>query len=238
MNFQKFKDRLFWKTQFDEIWNRELRYDSKAHKIFTFDEIEKQKYFWREKRGQQFKYSPRLAAYKAFKELADKWYRNNEYHDENALLEVAYILEGLFPYIDEDGNYQDAKKSLDEPWKNFAKKFWENWEAEQKKEKTFENELQSYRFEMAEIDKAWETLKSGNIPKVAYKIWEASYPRKWAQEIISDANVSIYDFVFWMCVFKAYLGYREEIVMEKHMYVGTKEKLQDVISSKIKNIAI
>lgn len=224
MLLQRIKDTLFWKTQFNNIWDSHLRCYSKARSFFLLEELDKQKYYWREEKGQQHKYSPRLAVYIAYKELADKWYKENKKRKEEDILEVAYILEQIYPFIDENGNYQDVKVNLDEPWKGYAEKRWENYREKKKKEENFYRELQSYRFKNEEINAAWLKLKSGNIPIISQKVWQASFPRKSAKDIIDETNVSIHDFVFWICVFKEYLDYYEEVISGHNMYIRSREQ--------------
>ena len=137
---------------------------------------------------------------------------------------MAYILEQIYPFIDENGNYQDVKVNLDEPWKGYAEKRWENYREKKKKEENFYRELQSYRFKNEEINAAWLKLKSGNIPIISQKVWQASFPRKSAKDIIDETNVSIHDFVFWICVFKEYLDYYEEVISGHNMYIRSREQ--------------
>lgn len=214
---QKVKDSLFWKLQFDNEWN--IHRSPKVTSIFSQEELDKQRLLWREKKGRLRGLSPRLAAYEAFKELINRWYIEEKDNIERSeLLDVASVLYSLCPHIDENGAYQRREDKLDEPWKSLSEEFWTKFRNEKAEKENFAKKIASYKFSRDEIYRGWETLNSGEIPKSADQIWAISWPRKSAKEIIDATNVSMEEFVFWACVFREYLGYTEQVVMDEHMY--------------------
>lgn len=146
---------------------------------------------------------------------------------------MAYALVTAAPFIDEDGNYKEPESNLSGRWKGYHKKYQvaRNQERAEKKRRT--EEVQSFRFDITEIDAAWNGLTKGQVPEAAARIWRASYPRKSAHEIAKDADVSLRDFVFWMCVFKRNLHMHENIVAGTHMYYRQQSEgdLSSVVSA-------
>ena len=219
MIIQALKDNFLWRSQFDEFWRLHIESNDFVLNVFSREELDKQKYFWREKRGRERSYGPRLAAYHAFKEVADRWYLvQDESNPSKEALQIAYVLQWLCPYLDKKGNYENPKDVLDQPWRDLAELYYQNRQNEKEEKIVFADKLSVIRFRLAEIDEAWEKLKSGIIPPQAMRIWAVSYPRKSARQIISDADVTITEFAFWMRVFKHKLNYHENVVFDEHMY--------------------
>ena len=234
MIIQALKNNLFWRNQFDECWRFYIESNTAVVNVFSREDLDKQKYLWREKRGRERGYGPRLAAYYAFKEIADRWYLEQDASNPSKkALQIAYVLQWLCPYLDKKKNFQNPKDVLDQPWRDLADLFWKNYRSEEEAKIAFADKLSATRFPLADIDEAWEKLKNGIIPLEARRIWAVSFPRKSARQIILDADVTIGEFAFWMCVFKHKLNYHENIVLGEHMYYRTAkpEDLLDAIKS-------
>lgn len=210
---QKLKDLVFWKQQFDSCY----RTAQKAHPIISQDEIEKQRFYWREKKGKTLKQSPRLAAYNAFRELADHW-RLSTSRQTDKLLFIAHLIQEICPYIDEQGNYQNPEEFLTEPWKTFARRYWRNWHANERAKKDFADSLSSIKFSVTEVESAWQEIKAGNIPEIASSIWRSSHPRKTAKEILDETGATKEEFVLWMLVFRENMYFVESVVVGEQMY--------------------
>ncbi len=217
--FQKLKDKVFWKIQFDSEWRTAGTFFNFIKFHYTADQkIKEKKYLWREEKGKYF--SPRLAAFKAYEEFSNEYYR--EHHGrsdaECDFTEIGKALEHAAPYLDEDGNYRERESYLSDRWKKYLEKYRIAYKKNQEMIERLANEVMSFRFDESEIDAAWNDLTNGNIPEAATRIWRASHPRKSALEIADEADVSMSDFVFWMCVFRRHLYMVERVVSGTHMY--------------------
>jgi hypothetical protein len=223
--FQRLKDKLFWKTQFDSEWHR-------ASIFFNFikfhhpadQRIREKKYLWREEKGRW--YSPRLAAYKAYEEFCEEYYRANIDlpNSEQDFIQMGAALESAAPYLDEEGKYKDSASFLTDKWRTYLSVYRVEREKEKNEEEKHSNEITSFRFDMSELDSAWNRICEGNIPDVASRIWHHAFPRKSGHEIAREAGVTLREFVFWMCVFRRHLGLTEQVVVGTHMYSRNREQ--------------
>lgn len=78
-------------------------------------------------------------------------------------------------------------------------------------------ELYSYSFDMEQLTSSWNNIMKGNIPQEAILLYKIMFKDKHyntAHNIAKQANISIKNFVYWMCVF------RNNGLLEEHVFKG------------------
>jgi len=240
---QRLKDKLFWKAQFDSQWESAIYFIGRFGSLGTYNQgLQEKKYVWREDLGRRFNYSPRLAVYKGIEEYCDElylWYLEQPGTRKDHFKEMAHALEQAAPYFDEDYHYKEQKTFLSDRWKPYLDAWHIGYDKKQANIKRDASEIESYRFELSEIDEVWNNMKKGEIPEIASRIWYYSYPRKSAHRIAANAGVSIREFVFWMCVFKRHLNMVEKIQLGTHFcYRHNEENLSSAIEKRLKRVSL
>jgi hypothetical protein len=186
---------------------------------------------WREKKGRY--YSPRLAVYKALEEFSDNYHHENQNRPEceAVFIEMGNVLARTAPYMDEKGNPINPDSLLSNLWKSYADKYRMKTEKKNSREKKEREEVQSFRFDLTEIEIAWQSLVEGNIPKEASRIWYHAYPANTAHIIAERASVSLRDFMFWMLVFRSHLTFIENFDMGTTYVYYRLDDHQDLLSA-------
>lgn len=193
---------------------------------FDCRRLREKRSYWREQ-GKSSGLTPDEASFRAFKEFADEYYQENHTRPDDAINDFetfAYALEYAAPSFDRDGKYKERRTFLSTRWSAYLDKYNEKRGVE---EKTFEEVLR-YKFPREEIDAAWGDLLRGDIPDEAIRIWQAAggFPGQIAHSIVSIAQVSVREFVFWMVVF------REHRLMTEHQFGAQHRYESKYLSSK------
>jgi hypothetical protein len=217
--FQRLKDKIFWKTQFEQEWQSASTFFNLIRFHYSGQQkILEKKYLWREQKG--LRLSPRLAVYRAYEEFCNEYYRENigKKDSEADFIEMGMALHGSAPFVDESGNYIDRENLLIPLWQNYHKLYLVKRQKENVEKEARSNEIMSFRFSPEDIDSGWHQLKNGDIPDDALTIWDCSYPRLSGHTIAKNAGVSLRNLAFWVCVFRKYLYFIVNFVDGTHMY--------------------
>lgn len=214
--FDIIKNTLLWKQTFDSCFSSGM--SAAAFAPFDCRRLQEKRAFWREQGRPRYNLTPNEASFRAFREFADEYYFENRNRPDigKTFEELANALEWAAPYFDRNGKYCERETFLSDRWKDYFDQYKKRRKAE---EETF-NEVLTHRFSKDEIDEAWNRICSGDIPNEAVRIWQAADKEKIAHDIVSDAKVSVRDFVFWMVVFREHhLMMEKQYAVIQHRYV-------------------
>lgn len=211
---KKIGDAVLWKQKFDYQWNFYAARPPFTRTGETQDpRLKEKKYIWREEKGRLRQLTPELAAFKALEEYCNEVFYDPRVKTKNEdfIQELALGLEYAAPRRDKNGGYVSQSDFLTEKWRQLAAAARARREEARRRDESLAREIQSYRFDSSVIATAWRHLCAGNVPAEAERIWRESGIMDRADNIALRAGVNLKQFIFWMCVFRQYLFFREFI---------------------------
>lgn len=212
------KTTLFWKRDFDSAFRTYMGFFEK----FDSHTLNEKRYHWRERLGRLDNLPPREAAFKAFQDFANTYYKETpDKNDASAVLEFQEIAGGLemaAPYQDRDGNLKERRSFLSERWRAYFDDYKTRRDKEKAERKRKFNEVIAIRFTDEQLDTGWNQLVSGDIPSSVKGVWRAAHATKTPYQISEDANVSLHDTVFWALVL------RNQGLMSEWTYAGEESR--------------
>lgn len=122
--------------------------------------------------------------------------------------EFAVGLENAAPHRDKNGGYVFKCDFLTEKWRELAAAARARRDEVRRRDEILAKEIQSYRFDSLVISTAWRHLCEGHVPAEAERIWRESGTMDRADNIALRAKVNLKEFMFWMCVFRQYLFFK------------------------------
>ncbi len=217
--FDFLRNTLLWKQTFDSAFNRGMIFFSK----FDGRKLQEKRYHWRERLGREGRgYRPREAAFRAFLEFANDYYSENcdRPDAERDFQDIAFALEFSAPYQDHEGNYKPERSFLSERWLKYLEDYRVRREAEKADRDNKYKEVLSHRFAIEEIESAWQSLLTGNIPPAARSVFLGAYPRSSAHEIAEKTLLPLREVVFWAVLFRINGMMEEAVISDEHFYTS------------------
>ena len=116
---------FFWKRAFDAAFKYGLISFPRVPETL----LNEKRFHWRQKLGQQMHLSPEEAAFRAFEDFADDFFRAGRrlnYQEEEVLQKIAYGLLRAAPSVDSSGKWRDGESFLTDRWLSYLEAYHES----------------------------------------------------------------------------------------------------------------
>lgn len=202
------KNSVLWKPTFNnafEFYCFHMKL-SPAEWVGEFSRLlEETQVYWREVLGKRRRMLPEEAAFYAFVDFSDKYFK--KYGD---ILGVEFDLERLAENMARGGSYTDSsgaylygskifqERSISPKWL----KYYERSKERRNNSAKIAEEIKTIHISNDALNEGVENLKEGNIPDSALSIWQALENRGFFHDIADRSNVPLADTVLWIRAFQ------------------------------------